>query len=222
MNTDQILSALDEEISRLNQIRELLQEIPSPVTRERGSAAVETASSFSDSVRRKSGRPIGSKNKAASSSTPVVARKRTGISPEGKARIAEAQRSRWAKQKAIEKKSSAAREITPSKQPASSQSAKTVPSKTAKAVKSSKVSQSSKVHVAAKKAPTNKQTASAKKSTSTKQRPTSTKSMARKAAAKSVPANRASGKKPALPKSEAASKTSPETAAPAATPATSS
>ena len=42
------------------------------------------------------GRPPG-KNKAASPAAPVLKKRRGGMTPEGRARVAEAQRARWAK-----------------------------------------------------------------------------------------------------------------------------
>ncbi len=80
MNTQEIIASLDLEISRLRQVRELLAGHPQ--------------------VRR--GRPKGSTNKArntAVSFNPAefVQPKRT-MSPEGKERIAAAQRARWARQ----------------------------------------------------------------------------------------------------------------------------
>lgn len=78
MTTQQILTAIDEEISRLQQVRQLLSEDGSNPRRT-------TATSF-----------------AFDSNT--VARKRKPLSKAARERIAAAQRKRWAKQKAAAKK----------------------------------------------------------------------------------------------------------------------
>lgn len=77
MNTTDILSALDQEIARLRSVRDLLADSELPAKRR--------------------GRPKGSTNKEASSSAPGGVRKKRTMSAEGKARIAAAQRARWAK-----------------------------------------------------------------------------------------------------------------------------
>jgi hypothetical protein len=84
MNTEDILKAIDEQIGRLQQARQLL---------------VGSAAPAGVSVRR--GRPKGSKNKGAvaPASTPPKAAERV-MSAEAKARIAAAQKLRWEKQKA--------------------------------------------------------------------------------------------------------------------------
>ena len=79
-----ILSTIDTEIAKLRQARALL-------------AGVSVASAEPDAPRR--GRPKGSKN--AAKVAPVKA-KRT-MSAEGKARIAAAQKKRWAAKKRSEK-----------------------------------------------------------------------------------------------------------------------
>ena len=84
MNTEDILKAIDEQIGRLQQARQLL---------------VGSATPAEVSVRR--GRPKGTKNKGAvaPATIPAKAVKRV-MSAEGKARIAAAQKLRWEKQKA--------------------------------------------------------------------------------------------------------------------------
>ena len=91
MQTEQILAAIDKQIAEWQQARELIA----------GTPAVEPA------VKRR-GRPKGSSNKTASS--PMKTPKR-GMSAEGKARIAAAQKARWAAQKKAAK--SAARKRSP-------------------------------------------------------------------------------------------------------------
>jgi len=77
MNTAKMIAALDEELARLRQVRELLA----------GDAPEEP-------VKRKRGRPA----KAAVKTAPPVSKKRN-LSDEARARIAEAQKRRWAAQK---------------------------------------------------------------------------------------------------------------------------
>jgi hypothetical protein len=74
MNIPEILSELDAEIARLQHVRSLLSGSSSPATATRG-------------------RPKGSVSAA-----PKKTAKRT-LSPEARARIAAAQKKRWAKQK---------------------------------------------------------------------------------------------------------------------------
>ena len=76
MNIPQILSDIDAEIARLKNIRSLLSGAPSPTTATRGR-----------------GRPKGSV-----SATPKKTTKRK-LSPEARARIAAAQKKRWANQR---------------------------------------------------------------------------------------------------------------------------
>jgi hypothetical protein len=77
MNTAKMIAALDEELARLRQVRDLLA----------GDATEEP-------VKRKRGRPA--KN-AVKSLTPVA--KKRNLSDEARQRIAEAQKRRWAAQK---------------------------------------------------------------------------------------------------------------------------
>jgi hypothetical protein len=85
METNMILAAIDEEILKLQQARALL------VTSEK-----------SEPVIRRPGRPKGSINKMAES-TVTKTLKRT-MSSEGKARIAAAQKKRWAEVKRASKR----------------------------------------------------------------------------------------------------------------------
>jgi hypothetical protein len=71
MNTTEILAHIDQEIARLEQVKAVLSGVP---------------------TKRKPGRPSSKPGKAGS------AKKRT-MSAEGRARIAAAQRARWAKAK---------------------------------------------------------------------------------------------------------------------------
>ena len=92
MNTTEILSAINEEISRLTEVRSLLGELDT---------AVAVPKRLRSDTARRRGRPKGSKNKGSSfnpgeSSPP----NRRTTSPEWKARIAAAQRARWARQHA--------------------------------------------------------------------------------------------------------------------------
>jgi hypothetical protein len=82
MDTQAIIAALDQEISRLHEVRSLLA----------SAAKVNGAAS----IKRGPGRP----KKVA---TVTVTKKRI-LSPEAKARIAEAQKARWAKAKKAAKK----------------------------------------------------------------------------------------------------------------------
>ena len=84
MDVNRILSELDSEITRLQQIRAALA----------GAAATET----SNAPRR--GRPKGSKNVTPSPTASVTAtKKKRQLSPEGRKRIAEAMKKRWAERR---------------------------------------------------------------------------------------------------------------------------
>ena len=85
MDVNRILSELDSEITRLQQIRAALA----------GAAATEAASAP------KRGRPKGSKNATTSAapSTTAVTKKKRQLSPEGRKRIAEAMKKRWAERR---------------------------------------------------------------------------------------------------------------------------
>ena len=118
MNTTEILSAIDEEMSRLTQVRSLLGGLDT---------AAFVPERLTPNTTRQRGRPKGSKNKATSfDPTEFSVPKRPTMSPEGKARIAAAQRARWVRQHAeamaprAQKKSTAdpaARVNQPSKSP---------------------------------------------------------------------------------------------------------
>lgn len=92
MNTTEILSAIDEEISRLTRVRSLLGELD---------PGVAAAKRPTPDVPRRRGRPKGSKNVAMSfNPSEFSSPKQRIMTPEGKARIAAAQRERWARQHA--------------------------------------------------------------------------------------------------------------------------
>ena len=85
MNTNDIVLAIDAEISRLQQAKALLTDI-SRLTH----------------AKRKPGRPVAASERGkATSSEPadfnVISRKRRGMSDAGRARIAAAQKARWAR-----------------------------------------------------------------------------------------------------------------------------
>ncbi len=82
MNIDSILSEIDAEIARLQQAKALL-----------GS----TTSSVSAVAKRKPGRPPASASATSQASKTIG--KRRMMSPEGRAKIAAAQKARWAKSK---------------------------------------------------------------------------------------------------------------------------
>ena len=121
MNKTDILSALDEEISRLRQARDLLADASLPMRgttlakvassaasepvakrgpgRPKGSGSKAVAAPAPAPEKKKPGRPAGtSSSKSASSETKESTPKRRTMSAEGKARIAAAQRARWARQ----------------------------------------------------------------------------------------------------------------------------
>jgi hypothetical protein len=79
MNTAKMIAALDEELARLRQVRELLA----------GGAAEEPA-------KRKRGRPAKTAIKTVAPTT-----KKRNLSDEARQRIAEAQKRRWAAQKRV-------------------------------------------------------------------------------------------------------------------------
>ncbi len=93
MNTSEILSAIDQEISRLEQARSLLQSSNGPSTH-----AVE--------VKRR-GRPPGKATKAPVTTEAPVKQART-MSEDGRARIAAAQKARWAAKKKADTKAAKA------------------------------------------------------------------------------------------------------------------
>ncbi len=112
MNTTDLLSAIDAEISRLTEVRTLLDGIgeSSPSNSRPKVSSIQKASTSGKSAEpKRRGRPKGSKNKTIGLNPEESAAKRRILSPAGKERIAAAQRARWAKQKgsAVAKKSNA-------------------------------------------------------------------------------------------------------------------
>ncbi|MBB5060678.1 hypothetical protein HDF16_005414 [Granulicella aggregans] len=101
MNTNEILEAIDQEILKLQQAHALLAD--APVIQAVKPVAAKPATG------KRRGRPKGSVNKKAETVAPVVVKpaKRT-MSAEGKARIAAAQKARWAAQKKTSKPAKAA------------------------------------------------------------------------------------------------------------------
>ena len=93
MNLDRILSEIDLEISRLQQVKQLLSE----------------NSTANPAVRRGPGRPPSALTKAVfKPASAETSPKPRGMSAAGRARIAAAQKARWAKSKKAAKKSTAA------------------------------------------------------------------------------------------------------------------
>jgi len=113
MNTHEILEAIDKQITQLQQARALLSDAPV-------AARAITATTKPGGKRR--GRPKGSVAKKLGSITLKPAKKvRATMSAEGKARIAAAQKARWA---ALKKNTNVAK--PPAKKSAVKQSKKTV------------------------------------------------------------------------------------------------
>ncbi|NYF81112.1 hypothetical protein [Granulicella arctica] len=81
MNTTEIVDRLDKEIARLRAARAVLASVDTDLLKR---------------VKKGSGRPANTSKKVVAVKAP--AKKRT-MSPEGKARIAAAQKARWAKAK---------------------------------------------------------------------------------------------------------------------------
>ena len=100
MNINDIVEALDSEISRLRQVRNLLS------GQESNSGSASKEDNSASVTPKKRGRPPGSKSKAAPIATEQLKPQRAELSPAAKERIAAAQRARWAKQKATDKKAS--------------------------------------------------------------------------------------------------------------------
>jgi hypothetical protein len=94
MNTNEILEAIDQQITQLQKARELLAGAAADAP------AIATTQSAKKSPAKRRGRPKGSTNKKPEAIVPAAkkAGKRT-MSAEGKARIAAAQKARWAAQK---------------------------------------------------------------------------------------------------------------------------
>ena len=82
MGVSDILAAIDQEIAQLQQARALLSGSAAPV------------------VKRKAGRPKKTEAVAVPTAKPTRKKKRK-LSPEGRKRIAEAVKRRWAAQKAV-------------------------------------------------------------------------------------------------------------------------
>lgn len=102
MNTTDLLSAIGAEISRLTEVRTLLDGIgeSSPSNSRPKVSSVQKASTSGKSPEpKRRGRPKGSKNKTTGFNPEESAAKRRVMSPAAKERIAAAQRARWAKQK---------------------------------------------------------------------------------------------------------------------------
>ena len=89
MDVTRILSEIDAEIARLQQARSAL-----------------TAIAASGTVAPRRGRPKGSVNKKAASTS----RRKRNLSPEGRKRIAEAMKRRWAERRAATSKGSSKKE----------------------------------------------------------------------------------------------------------------
>lgn len=102
MNTSDIVEALDSEISRLRQVRDLLDEQENDGTGQQIFQARRT--DLDEAAPKRRGRPPGSKSKAETIAPEQPTLRRAGLSPAAKERIAAAQRARWAKQKSAEKK----------------------------------------------------------------------------------------------------------------------
>ena len=83
MNTDEIIRAIDAQISQLQRAKELLGGLDTPIRKRRGGSALNISTdSLVDSA-------LVAGNKKA--------RKRPSLSAEARARIAAAQKKRWAK-----------------------------------------------------------------------------------------------------------------------------
>ncbi len=117
MNIEDILSEIDAEIARLQQAKVLL-----------GSSTPGTAVS----VKRKPGRPPAAAKAFLALPVAKKSSKRRTMSPEGRAKIAAAQKARWAKSK------KAAKSVTKKKvgRPAKSTAKKSAPAKKNVAAKS--------------------------------------------------------------------------------------
>jgi hypothetical protein len=97
MDLTGVLDTLDKEIARLRLVRSILVgEEPIKERKKRGDAAVDATTTGRKQGR---GRPKGLKNKAVSFDPEEFAPKRRRMSPEGRERIAAAQRARWALKK---------------------------------------------------------------------------------------------------------------------------
>lgn len=85
MSIETILAQIDSEIARLTQVRSLL---------------ASTGKVAHPGIKRKPGRPAGKASAKIATQAAGKTKKRRTLSPEARKRIAEAQRKRWAAQKA--------------------------------------------------------------------------------------------------------------------------
>lgn len=99
MNNTEIVAAIDTEVARLTQVRTIL----AGAVKAGGAGVVDAVVKVVDKPRR--GRPKGSRNKSADTPAAPVAKPvvpavklKSGLSLEARARIAAAQRARWARQ----------------------------------------------------------------------------------------------------------------------------
>lgn len=86
MEVSRIIAEIDAQISKLQQARQLLA----------GAEEVKRAGP---------GRPKGSKNSSAAAAAPAASSKQRKLSPEGRKRIADAMKRRWAERKKTAAKS---------------------------------------------------------------------------------------------------------------------
>ncbi len=124
MNTTDLLSAIDAEISRLTEVRTLLDGIgeSSPTNSPPKVSSIQKASTSGKSAEpKRRGRPKGSKNKTSGFNPKASTVKRRIMSSAAKERIAAAQRARWAKQKG----SAVASDASPAKREAVKTAGKT-------------------------------------------------------------------------------------------------
>ncbi len=107
MNIDEILQAIDKQITQLQQARALL-----------------TGSMNTQSTAKRRGRPAGSANKPTPTIAPATKKSTArSMSADGRARIAAAQKARWAAKKKMSKtpKPVALKQVTPKTAPKPSQ-----------------------------------------------------------------------------------------------------
>lgn len=86
MGVSEILATIDGEIAKLQQARALLSGIAAPVAKKKAGRPKKTA--------------VAPKKAAASVAAKPARKKKRHLSPEGRKRIAEAVKKRWAAQKA--------------------------------------------------------------------------------------------------------------------------
>ncbi len=97
MGVSEILATIDHEIAQLQQARALLSGVAAPA------------------AKRKPGRPRKNAVEVIPAASKPAKRKKRKLSPEGRKRIAEAVKKRWAAQKAVSKKAVAAPKKTAKK-----------------------------------------------------------------------------------------------------------